>query len=162
MFLHRLSSDAVCVISHIPEGQHKTLQQIKILYVEDYDLVLFTVKQLFELEGWQVDVCRDGIAALKKLESAEHYDIIVLDFELPGVGGVELLCRARELSQRRDTPIIMFTASDCEREARAAGVNEFLKKPGGIKDLVLTVERFLDEPEITAYTSDTPTSVKFT
>ena len=153
--MHRLSSDAQCVISHIPEGQNKALRQINILYAEDYDLVLFTVKQLFELEGWQVDICRDGTAALEKLESTENYDIIVLDCELPGVHGVELLRRAREIPERRATPILMFTASDCERAARGAGVNEFLKKPGGIKDLVQTIERLLEDQEITAYASNT-------
>jgi CheY-like chemotaxis protein len=121
------------------------LQQIKILYAEDYDLVLFTVKQLLELEGWSVDICRDGSEALKKIEGAEHYDVIVVDAELPGTSGINLLSRARELTHRRRTPMIMFTANDCEAEALAAGADAFLRKPGGIRDLIQTIERLLNK-----------------
>jgi len=121
------------------------LQQIKILYAEDYDLVLFTVKQLLELEGWRVDICRDGSEALKKIEGAEHYDVIVVDAELPGTSGIDLLSRARALTHRRRTPTIMFTANDCEAEALAAGADAFLRKPGGIRDLIQTIERLLDK-----------------
>jgi DNA-binding response OmpR family regulator len=120
------------------------LPRIKILYVEDYDLVLFTVKQLLELEGWLVDICRDGIAAQKKLESTESYDLIMLDYELPGMSGIDLLRRARHLSARRETPIIMFTASECQDETMAAGADAFLKKPGGIRDLIPTIEALLN------------------
>ncbi len=120
------------------------MQPIKILYVEDYDLVLFTVKQLLELEGWLVDICREGIAAQKKLESTQNYDLIMLDCELPGMRGLDLLRRARELTCYHSTPIIMFTASDCEEESLSAGADAFLKKPGGIRDLIATIETLLD------------------
>ena len=119
------------------------MRQIKILYAEDYDLVLFTIKQLLELEGWSVDVCRDGAVALEKLEQREPYDVIVLDAEMPGLHGLELLKRARSMTHRRRTPILVFTASDCEREAFDAGADAFLKKPSGIRDLIQTVERLL-------------------
>ena len=107
--------------------------------------MLFTVKQLLELEGWLVDICRDGVAAQKKLESTESYDLIMLDYELPGMRGLDLLRRARHLSARRETPIIMFTASECEDETRAAGADAFLKKPGGIRDLIPTIEALLND-----------------
>ena len=91
-----------------------------------------------------MDICRDGAAAEKKLEGAEGYDLIMLDCELPGVRGFDLLQRARQLTTRRTTPIIMFTASDCEDETLAAGADAFLKKPGGIRDLIPTIEALLD------------------
>lgn len=119
------------------------MQQLSILYAEDYDLVLFTVKQLLELEGWSVDICRDGAAALRKLESQEPFDIIILDTELPEVSGLTLLRSARSLAHRAATPVIVFTAEEHEREAREGGADAYLKKPGGIRDLVETVERLL-------------------
>ncbi|HYP53427.1 MAG TPA: hypothetical protein VEQ42_07795 [Pyrinomonadaceae bacterium] len=42
----------------------------------------------------------------------------------------------------------MFTATDCEDEAAEAGANAFLRKPCGIRDLISTVERLLDESEL--------------
>jgi two-component system nitrogen regulation response regulator NtrX len=119
------------------------LQQVRILYVEDYDLVLFTVKQLLEGESWKVDVCRDGDAALKKLRGEERYDLLILDERLRGVDGMGLLRHARQTPRLRATPAVMFTASHCEEDARAAGADAFLRKPAGLKDLIATCRRLL-------------------
>ncbi|HEX8131237.1 MAG TPA: response regulator [Pyrinomonadaceae bacterium] len=120
------------------------MQQTRILYAEDYDLVLFTVKQLLELESWQVDICRDGAAALKKLEADEPYDLIILDVQLPGESGLSLVQRARQLAHRRRTPIILFTGSLRHDEALAAGADAFLNKPTGLKDLISTCNSLLN------------------
>ncbi|HEX8072888.1 MAG TPA: response regulator [Pyrinomonadaceae bacterium] len=114
------------------------MRQITVLYVEDHDLVLFTVKQLLELEGWRVQICRDGADAGKQLSGEDPFDLIILDAELPSVSGFELIRHARALTHRRTTPIIMFTARDHGDEATAAGAVACLKKPGGIKDLLAT------------------------
>ena len=84
---------------------------VKILYVEDHELVLQSVEQLLQHEGWQIKVCRDGADGLKQIESEERYDLIILDRNLPGEDGLKLLRRARSLDNRRHTPAIMFTAS---------------------------------------------------
>jgi CheY-like chemotaxis protein len=120
------------------------LPQITVLYVEDHDLVLFTVKQLLELEGWRVQVCRDGHQAHKQLAGEEQFDLVILDAELPAVSGFELIRYARSLTHRRATPIILFTANECGEEAAAAGVNAYLKKPAGIKDLLDTCYRVMN------------------
>ena len=119
------------------------MPQITVLYVEDHDLVLFTVKQLLELEGWRVEICRDGHQALKQIAGAEPFDLIILDAELPAVSGFDLIRRARTLAHRRATPIIVFSADDCGEEATAVGADACLKKPGGIKDLLETCNRVL-------------------
>jgi DNA-binding response OmpR family regulator len=120
------------------------LQQITVLYVEDHDLVLFTVKQLLELEGWRVQICRDGADARKRLVGDEPYDLIILDAELPSISGFDLIQQTRSLTHRQSTPIIMFTAREYSDEAAAAGAAACLKKPGGIKDLLATCYRVLE------------------
>jgi len=120
------------------------LQQIKILYAEDYDLVLFTVKQLLELEGWAVDISRDGAAALKLIESNIEYDLLLLDEDMPVIRGVELVRRARSLPHRRETPIIIFTASECSEDALTSRADACLKKPSGLRDLIRTIEELID------------------
>jgi DNA-binding response OmpR family regulator len=119
------------------------LQQITVLYVEDHDLVLFTVKQLLELEGWHVHICRDGKLALKLIAGEEHFDLIILDAELPSVSGFDLIRRVRNLPHRESTPVIVFSARDCHEEAKGVGADACLKKPGGIKDLLETCNRVL-------------------
>ena len=130
------------------------MQQIKILYAEDYDLVLFTVKQLLELEGWRVDICRDGTAALKKLDSDDHYDLIILDAQMPGESGLALVHKARQLAHRRRIPIVMFTGSLRREDALAAGADAFLNKPTGLKDLIATCKSLLDKPLINEKEAD--------
>lgn len=129
------------------EGRYLNLQQIRILYAEDYDLVLFTVKQLLELEGWQVDICRNGSAAAKKIDSDEPYDLIILDVQMSGESGLMLVQRIRQLPDRRHLPVIMFSGSLRHEDALAAGANAFLNKPTGLKDLIATCKSLLNPEE---------------
>lgn len=87
--------------------------------------------------------CEDGAAALAEIEGKEHYDLIITDYCMPGVNGVELVRATRSLAHWRWTPIIMLTASRVEREARTAEVNLFLVKPEGIGRLVEAVKALL-------------------
>src|SRR2546423_2989307 len=98
---------------------------------------------MLELEGWRVRVCRDGNHALKQLSGDEPYDLIILDAELPGASGFELIRHGRALPQRAPTPVIIFSALDCGDEALAAGADVYLKKPAGIKDLLDTCYRLM-------------------
>ncbi|HKP72488.1 MAG TPA: response regulator [Pyrinomonadaceae bacterium] len=116
-----------------------------ILYVEDDAVVSLMVKETLEAEGWHVECCANGLLGLSKIDGGEHYDLLLLDNELPGVSGLELTRRARVLSHRKETPVVMFSASEYGREARAAGANVFLNKPEGIKTLAETVRRLLEE-----------------
>jgi CheY-like chemotaxis protein len=119
------------------------LERIRILYAEDYDLILFTARQLLEAEGWEVEVCRDGAATLKKLEGGEHFDLLIFDDRLDGVGCEELTARAREHARLSATPIILFTAGHTNGDPAACEADARLSKPGGLKDLVPTCRRLL-------------------
>jgi DNA-binding response OmpR family regulator len=116
---------------------------IKILYAEDFLPVKLIVKETLELEGWHVEDCDNGLTALEKIGSLEDYDLILLDDDLPGVTGVALASLARTLDHRRETPIIMLSATERGHAARDAGVDIFLKKPEGMKSLVETIKRLL-------------------
>jgi CheY-like chemotaxis protein len=68
-----------------------------ILCVEDNKLILGAIRETLEMEGWLVEACEDGITALEKINSSAYYDLIILDNDLPGVSGLELLQHARTL-----------------------------------------------------------------
>jgi CheY-like chemotaxis protein len=68
---------------------------------------------------------------------------IRLDYDLPRVNGIELVRRARQMAHRKRTPIIMLSATDCERDAWRAGVTAFLRKPEDVLKLAGTIERVL-------------------
>jgi DNA-binding response OmpR family regulator len=101
------------------------------------------VKDTLESEGWEIETCVDGSISLEKIESDAHYDLLLLDSDLPGVNGLELLRCARSMAHRRQTPIVLLSAQTIEREALDAGANAVLHKPEGVGSLTATIARFL-------------------
>jgi CheY-like chemotaxis protein len=125
----------------------KRPQTIRILLVEDNDIVAGAVKETLETKGWAVETCSDGIAALERIDSDADYDLLLMDYDLPGVNGIELVHRARKLTHRSHTPIIVLSATPVEAAALNAGADEFLSKPKGVSSLVETISRLLGERE---------------
>jgi CheY-like chemotaxis protein len=117
--------------------------RLTILYAEDYKVISDAVMEALGEEGWRVDVCADGRAALSRIEGEMHYDLLLLDNELPHICGLELARRARQLPHRRRTPIIMLSTGELGREAREAGADLFLKKPGDMPALADAIRRLL-------------------
>jgi CheY-like chemotaxis protein len=117
-----------------------------ILYAEDDAVLRPAVTETLEAEGWSVDACPDGIAAMNKLAGGFSYDLLLFDNDLPGATGLELTRYARSLPKYRSTPIIMLSATDCRSDARRAGADLFLLKPDGITALVEAVRRLTDVP----------------
>jgi two-component system chemotaxis response regulator CheY len=125
----------------------KAARPVSILYAEDSRLVADAVKETLEGEGWQVELYSDGNSAMNRLAGGIRYDLLLLDNDLPGVSGIEITRYARNLPAYRGTPIVMLSASDCQAEARRAGVNAFLLKPDDAGLIVATISRLLaDSP----------------
>ena len=116
---------------------------VKILHVEDNQLIANAVRDALALEGLSVQTVEQGAAALRLLAGDARYHLLIFDNELPGLSGVELVRAARRLAHRKDTPILMLSASDVEAEALAAGADAFLRKPDEAVQLVETVRRLL-------------------
>ncbi len=131
----------------LERSAEKAVRPVSILHVEDNRTIAEAVRDTLGEEGWTVRLCADGATARREIVGYAHYDLLLLDNELPGANGVELARWARSLPRRRQTPILMFSASDCEAQARRAGVDAFLRKPKDIALLVETVARLLaDKP----------------
>lgn len=122
----------------------KRKRPVRILHVEDNRNFADAVKEMMELEGWRVETCTDGSTALRRIAGHEHYDLLLLDNELPGTSGLELARRARKIPHRRRTPVIMLSAGDCETEAWSAGVDAFLRKPDEVLSVTETIARLID------------------
>lgn len=130
-------------------GKNKSheVRTVRILHVEDNEMVAAMVKETLENQGWQVETCADGTTALEKISGEDKYDLLLVDYDLPGVNGVEIINRARELDHRCDTPMVMLAASPVEAAAREAGADMFLRKPQDVTSLVDTISRFIKERE---------------
>jgi CheY-like chemotaxis protein/tetratricopeptide (TPR) repeat protein len=151
-----------------PKGRHEALDQLRapvehrarrlmfrgdedcpetrtvcVLHVEDEHTISEPVKVVLQDEGWSVETCTTGVAALEKLESGERFDVLIFDNRLPDTNGIELMKQTRALAHRRQTPIIMLSADEIEPLARRSGANVFLRKPEDMSKLVETVARLL-------------------
>jgi two-component system, chemotaxis family, chemotaxis protein CheY len=117
---------------------------ISILHVADDQQIAKLVEEILAAkEEWHVEFCSDGYGALEKLTGNDQYDVLVVDNEIPGLSGLELVQRARKITHRRRTPIVVLSGSDCETEAWGAGVNAFLRKPGQLSKLPATINGLL-------------------
>jgi len=130
-------------IKYRPVGPDLGASPISILHAEDSMQVANLVSDMFSAEGWRIELCTDGDAALRKLTSDERVDLLLLDNELPGVNGLDLVKRTRKMTHRRRTPIVMLSGNDCETEAWRAGVDAFLNKPAQVNELPSTIARLL-------------------
>jgi CheY-like chemotaxis protein len=117
---------------------------LTILYAEDDRLVSEAVRDLLAGEGWRVELCSDGHAAMNKLAGGFAYDLLLFDNDLPGATGIELTRYARSVPGYRHTPIIMLSADEHEAEARRAGADLFLRKPDDINALAGAVRRLIE------------------
>ncbi|MBV9849376.1 MAG: response regulator transcription factor [Armatimonadetes bacterium] len=116
---------------------------MRILVVEDEVKVAAFVRQALEEEGHAVDVAHDGEAGLK-LACLSEYDLLVLDWLLPGRDG-PAVCRAlREAGNR--LPILMLTARDAVEDRIVgldAGADDYLVKPFALGELLARARALL-------------------
>jgi CheY-like chemotaxis protein len=119
--------------------------KLSILHVEDHKPVARLVEELLNAEGIHVDACANGTAAWEILKSDTHYDALVVDNNLPGLSGLELVLRVRSMPKRRNLPTIMLSADDCEREAWRAGVDAFLRKSEAVDQLPAVIQRVVSQ-----------------
>jgi two-component system chemotaxis response regulator CheY len=121
----------------------KGTSAITILHAEGNGKAANLLGEMFKAQEWQVELCSDGYDALEKLTSNERFDLLLIDNDLPGLSGLELVLRARSMPPYRRTPILMLSGDECEAEAWRAGVNAFLRKPKDIDRVPSTIARLL-------------------
>ena len=109
---------------------------MKILLVEDEPGIANFVKQGLEEMDFLVDVAAEGTNGLKLANSGE-YDLLLLDWMLPGISGIEICTQFRK--RYKKTPVIFLTAKDTVDETISglkAGANDYIKKPFHFKELL--------------------------
>ena len=108
---------------------------MRILIVEDERALCDMLSKSLKRQGYEVDACYDGDSALDWL-LAEKYDLILLDLNLPGRDGMELLKALRE--RDRETRVLILSArsriSD-KVEGLDCGANDYLVKPFHLEEL---------------------------
>jgi DNA-binding response OmpR family regulator len=112
---------------------------MRVLVVEDFEVLAQSVKTGLQREGMAVDLAFDGGDALSRL-TVTRYDVVVLDRDLPGVHGDEI-CR-RLVAGDADTRVLMLTAASTLRDrvdGLDLGADDYLAKPFDFPELVARV-----------------------
>ena len=109
---------------------------MRILIVEDEPGIFNFLKQGLEEESYAVDIAEEGKRGLQLALSGE-YDLLLLDWMLPGLSGIEICRQFRK--EFKDTPIIFLTAKDTVDETifgLQSGANDYIKKPFNFEELL--------------------------
>jgi len=116
-----------------------------ILIVDDEDSIRDMVAMSLELGGYQ---CLHACTALEAhtLVTEQRPDLILLDWMMPGISGIELARRLRRDNATKNTPIIMLTAKgeeDNKVEGLDSGVDDYITKPFSTKELTARIKALL-------------------
>lgn len=112
---------------------------MKVLVVDDEELIRNVVKEYLELDGIEVDEASDGDEAVTKA-LANDFDLIVMDIMMPHKDGFSSL---REIKKEKDVPVIMLSARGEEYDKLIGfdlGVDDYVTKPFSPKELVARIK----------------------
>ena len=123
-------------------GQH-------ILYIDDDEAQVFLIKRMLERWGYRVSAYLEQREALDALLAGEQrFDLVVTDFNMPGLSGLEVARTIRDA--RPDLPVIVvsgYVTDALRAQADAAGVRELISKPHEVEELRDAVQRLVTPRE---------------
>lgn len=117
----------------------------KVLVADDEIHIVHVVTIKLRNNGYEVLSAENGDDAFK-LACEEKPDIIVTDYQMPGMTGVELVRKIRQNETTKDMPVIMLTARGFaveDKEKEELGISEIISKPFSPKELLRSIEDIL-------------------
>ncbi|CAH1210510.1 Transcriptional regulatory protein SrrA [Paenibacillus plantiphilus] len=122
----------------------------RILVVDDEERIRRLLKMYLEKEGYEIEEAEDGETALR-LATGSDFDLILLDVMLPGIDGIEVCTRLRQV---KATPVIMLTAKGEEMnrvQGFEVGADDYVVKPFSPREVIYRVKAILRRSSATAY-----------
>ncbi len=117
------------------------MDHFRLMFVDDEDELVSALVERLELRGIDAKGVTSGDEALQHLRE-EHFDVVVIDVKMPGIGGLELL---RTISRRYpDIKVILMTGHGSTEDSeigRRLGAVAYLQKPVELDDLLTTIEQ---------------------
>lgn len=121
----------------------------RVLVVEDNAVNKLLVERQLAKLGYEHEIAAEAEVALDLLARADHgFDVVLMDWQLPGIDGLEATRRIRDLERgsERRVPIVALTASAMSSDrlaCRDAGMDDFLAKPASLATLSEVITRWV-------------------
>jgi two-component system alkaline phosphatase synthesis response regulator PhoP len=118
----------------------------KVLVADDEAHILYVLSMKLSNAGYEVVTALDGEEALE-LCQAERPDLVIADYQMPYLTGLELCKKLRESDKTRDVPVLMLTARGFDIEPHemvAAGIAGVMSKPFSPREVLARVDQLLD------------------
>jgi len=125
----------------------------RVLVAEDNSINQQVVRELLERMGALVEIASSGLQALEMLTEDDGFDVVLMDVQMPIMGGYETTQRIRKDLKNTKIPIIAVTAHALESERQkclAAGMNDHVAKPIEPLDLMATMLKWIDPQRLRA------------
>lgn len=117
---------------------------VRILLAEDDEIMRISVSDRLKQFDWQVDEVENGLDGVKMLEKND-YHLVISDIRMPGMDGMKLLEKVKELSPETDTIIMTAYGSVNDAlECLRKGASDYILKPFDMDDLIIRCNRLLD------------------
>ncbi|MFZ1677283.1 MAG: response regulator transcription factor [Saprospiraceae bacterium] len=130
---------------------------MRLLVVEDETSIARFIRDGLEEEGFAVDVASNGKKGLElAIDNIKEYDVILLDWMLPGLNGIEICREIRKVN--KVVPIIFLTAKDTVDDAifgLEAGANDYIRKPFSFEEMLARIRVLMRtrENEVVLFTA---------
>jgi len=141
--VHQPAGDVISISDVYQRRQG--MQSLKILLAEDNPVNQEVIGEVLTRAGHSVELAEDGEKALDALTGNEHFDLVLLDMNMPEVSGLDVLKQFRFIDTSGNTPVVILSADampETIRQCREAGANDYLTKPVEIALLLQTVANY--------------------
>lgn len=123
----------------------------RVLIADDDPAICTLIETVLRKGPYEIVTRNDAESALVALDREGRFDIIISDFMLPGISGIDLIERLRADERTRSVPILMISGHTnyaMDGRAKTAGANLFLNKPFTISQLRTAVNSLLAQPKV--------------
>ncbi len=124
----------------------------KILVIDDQRSIRTTLKDILELEGYEVDLAENGKEGVEKYAETK-YDLVLTDIKMPEMDGLEVLSLIME--KNSDVPVVMISGHgniDTAVDAIKKGAYDFIEKPLDLNRLLITVKNAIEKKDLVVET----------
>jgi DNA-binding NtrC family response regulator len=131
------------------QSKTKLPSRLKVLFADDEESLQELMRDELPRMGHEVTVCPDGLTAVAALEM-NTYDCLLVDLDMPGMSGIEVITRAKEMSPETESVVLTGKSSlDTAVAALRQGAFDYLTKPCRLVEVETLLQRIANKRELT-------------